>query len=69
MKDGPIIVSIIVAVGFTAAINLVMFLKIDFSAASGQSLLILIGALGTSFTSVVNYWLGATKPPPPSDKS
>ena len=65
MKDGPIIVSIIVTIGFTVAINIMMFMKVDFSAASGQALLIMVGALGTSFTSVVNYWLGATRPPAP----
>ncbi len=66
MKDGPVIVSIIVALGFTIAINVMMLMKIDFSVVSGQILLVLVGSLGTSFTSVVNYWLGATKPPPPS---
>jgi hypothetical protein len=63
MKDGPIIVSVIVAIGFTMAINVMMFMHIDFSAVGGQAFLILIGALGQSFTTVVAYWFIGAKPP------
>jgi hypothetical protein len=69
MKDGPVIVSIIVAIGFTMAINVMMFMKIDFSAVGGQAFLILIGALGNSFTVVVTYWfVGPKTSTTPTDK-
>lgn len=55
-----LIVSGIVTLGFITVVLLLMTLTIDFTAASGQAFLVLVGTLGASFTQVVNYWLGSS---------
>lgn len=57
---GPIIVSVLVIVGFISAVGALMTLNIDFSATSGQAFLVLMGVLSQAFATVVAYWLGSS---------
>jgi hypothetical protein len=58
--SGPVIVSVIVTLGFIASLFALMYVPIDFKVTSGQAFLILIGGLAQAFATVVAYWLGSS---------
>lgn len=56
---GRILVSAVVVVGFMAVTILFLLQKYS-GTAPGEVLTILVGVLGTNFTSVVSYWIGSS---------
>lgn len=56
---GPVIISLVVAIGFFAMLWIV--LKVAVPDASKELAYVLLGGLGTSFTQVINYWCGSSK--------
>lgn len=57
---GPVIISVLVTVGFIGCVFALMILHIDFSNTSGQAFLILTGVLSQAFAQVTGYWLGSS---------
>lgn len=57
---GPVVISILVTLGFIGCVMGLMFVKVDFSQTSGQAYLILTGVLSQSFAQVTGYWLGSS---------
>lgn len=57
---GPVVISVLVTVGFIGCVFALMILKIDFSNTSGQAFLILTGVLSQAFAQVTGYWLGSS---------
>lgn len=57
---GPVVISVLVVVGFIGCVFSLMVLKIDFSNTSGQAFLILTGVLSQAFAQVTGYWLGSS---------
>lgn len=57
---GPVVISVLVPLGFIGCLMGLMFVKVDFSQTSGQAYLILTGVLSQSFAQVTGYWLGSS---------
>lgn len=57
---GPVIISVLVTLGFIGCVFALMILHIDFSNTSGQAFLILTGVLSQAFAQVTGYWLGSS---------
>lgn len=57
---GPVIISVLVTIGFIGCVFALMILHIDFSNTSGQAFLILTGVLSQAFAQVTGYWLGSS---------
>lgn len=57
---GPVVISVLVTIGFIGCVMGLMFVKVDFSQTSGQAYLILTGVLSQSFAQVTGYWLGSS---------
>ena len=57
---GPVVMSILIVVGFLGSLYGLMFVKINFSDLAGQAYLILVGILSQAFAQVTSYWLGSS---------
>ena len=57
---GPVIVSVLITLGFMTSLILLMTIKVNYNDVTGQALLLLIGSLSTMQVSVVSYWLGSS---------
>lgn len=60
MSWGPVVLSVLIILGFIGCLFSLMLVKISFSETSGQAFLILTGILSQAFAQVCGFWLGSS---------